>query len=386
MVARSAEIIGRDDLKKAIESGRRLRVKLGVDPTNPNLHLGHIVPLRMLRSFQDAGHKAVVIIGDFTAEIGDPSGQSQARKQLTPKEVRQNEETYREQIGKIINLKRAEVRHNGEWFRKMKLGDFLNLLAKFSLKSSWQREDFQKRLAEGREVHLHEAMYHVLQAFDSVVVKADVELGSLDQKLNIMSGRELQGKEGARPQDIVLVPYLIGLDGRQKMSKSVGNTINLKDPADEMFGKVMSVPDKLIVNYAELAAWLLPERVKEIERKLKEGQLNPRDAKLDVAEAVSALYHGVKKAKTSRERFLGVFSKKEIPDSAPAAAVAGRTFAPADLLVAIGAAASKSEARRLILGRAVEVDGRKLNVGARVIRPEKGSVIRVGKKRFFRAV
>lgn len=382
LAERSAEIIGGENLKKEIKSGKKLRVKLGLDPTNPDLHLGHVVPLRILRAFQDAGHQAVVIIGDFTGGIGDPSGRVQVRRQLAPKEIKQNEKTYRAQIGKIIDLQKAELRHNRQWFGKMKLSDFLNLAANFTLKSSCERQDFQKRLAQGREVRLHEAMYHVLQAYDSVMVKADVELGALDQKLNLISGRDLQSKMGLKPQDIVLAPYLIGLDGRQKMSKSVGNTINLRDSAEEMLGKTMSIPDRLILNYAELAAWLSSDEIRKIERRLASGE-NPRDVKLDVAEAVAALYHGVKRARKARGGFLRVFSGRKVPTKAPSADLAKKNYEPAELILALKAASSKSQARRLIRGKALEVDGRTVE-GGEEVKVNPGSVIRVGKKKFFR--
>ncbi len=381
---RSQEIIGRDDLRNALATGKKLRVKLGVDPTSPRLHLGHVVPLRILRAFQDAGHKAVVIIGDFTAGIGDPSGRAQARKQLSPREVRANERVYRREIGRVVRLEKTEFRHNSEWLAKVKLGDFLGLLMNFSLKSSWEREDFQRRLAEGKEVRLHEAMYHVLQAYDSVVVGADVELGSLDQKLNILAGRELQKKMGQKPQSVVLLPYLLGLSGGQKMSKSAGNTINLGDSAKDMVGKVMSIPDALIINYAELAAWFPPAKVEEIKKHLAKGG-NPRDVKMDIAEAVSALYHGGGAGSKARAEFLAVFSKKQLPKKMLEVKLAQGWHDALRIIGELGAVSSKSEARRLARGRALEVDGKKVGPGEKVeVRP--GSIVRLGKKKFYRII
>lgn len=385
LTERSAEIIGADSLRIKIQTPKKLRVKLGIDPTTPDLHLGHVVTLRILKMFQDAGHRAVLIIGDFTAQIGDPSGAAAARRQLTTSDVRRNERTYLSQASKVLDLRKTEVRHNSEWYGRMGVKAFLNLLARFSLKSAWQREDFQKRLAAGKEVHLHEAMYHVLQAYDSVAVRADVEIGALDQRLNIIAGRELQGKSGKTPQDIVLAPYLIGVDGKAKMSKSIGNTVNLLDSSTEMFGKVMSIPDHLIVNYSELAAWMSPAEVREIRRRL-DNRHNPRDAKLDVAEAVTGLYHGSAAAQRARGLFLKLFSKKELTASVPALRLKHGLYKPINLLRIIKAASSQSEARRLIKGMALEVDGRAISDARNEVSIKSGSVIRSGKKKFFRVL
>lgn len=380
---RAREIITLADLRRRLASRRRLRVKLGIDPTTPDLHLGHIVPLRMLAAFQDAGHQAVLIIGDFTAEIGDPSGAGTARRQLTAAEVKRNERTYFSQAGAVLDLRKTEVHHNSEWYGRMRAGAFLNLLTRFSLKSAWQREDFQKRIAGGREVRLHEAMYHVLQAYDSVAVRADVEIGSLDQKLNMLAGRALQAKLGSAPQDVVLTPYLIGLDGKRKMSKSIGNTVNLSDSASDMVGRVMSVPDALIVHYAELAAWLPARAIRAIRQRLGRRE-NPRDVKLDVAEAVARLYHGPAAAKRARAEFIRVFSRGELPREPQTVPLRPGGHHPAELLVAIKAAVSKSQARRLIAGGAVTIDGRPLTLRERTAALRRGSIIQVGKKRFFK--
>ncbi len=380
---RAAEVISLEHLRRKLESGKKLRVKLGVDPTTPHLHLGHIVPFRMLRAFQEAGHRAVVIIGDFTAQIGDPAEREAERRALTPAEVRENERTYSGQIGRVLDLKRAEVHHNREWFSKLNAAEFLRLLMHFPLRSAWEREDFQKRLAAGREVRLHEAMYPVLQAYDSVVVRADVELGSIDQKLNVLAGRELQRSLGVEPQEVILLSYLIGLDGRMKMSKSLPNAINLDDSAREMFGKVMSIPDHLIENYARLAAWLPPARVASIRRRLSAGA-NPRDLKLELAEAVTALYHGRASSRRAHEEFLAVFARREIPASAPTVRLDPGVYSPVELIRALKVAGSKSEARRLVAGGALEVNGRKVHLGDARIVIRRRAAIRVGKRKFFR--
>lgn len=380
---RSREVIDPASLKRKLRQRRNLRIKLGIDPTTPELHLGHLVPLKMLRSFQDAGHRAVLIIGDFTAQIGDPSGKMRARRQLAAEEIKLNERTYRAQIGKVLDLKRAEVRYNSEWHGRMKLKQFLELLKHFALKTACQRQDFQARLRSAKPVFLHEAMYSVLQAYDSVAVRADVEIGGLDQRLNLLAGRELQRSLNQPPQDVVLMPYLIGLDGRQKMSKSAGNTINLTDGAPDMFGKTMSIPDGLIADYARLAAWLEPHDVANLLRRLASGE-NPRDVKLDVAEAVVRAHHGRREAEGAREMFLAAFSRRELSQAAAAVRIAHRPYRALELLLRLGAARSRSEGRRLIKGRGLAVDGRIISDPGQEIKFSIGKIIRVGKRRLFR--
>lgn len=381
--AQSAEIVRAEEFSRVLDEGRKLRVKLGIDVSKPNLHLGHVVSLRMLRSFQDAGHTAILIIGDFTAMIGDPSGQSLERVPLSAAEVKKNERTYLRQIGKILDLERTEIHHNSEWYASMKLAKFLDLLTKFSLKGAWERDDFQKRLGAGKPVYLHEAMYHVLQAYDSVSVGADVELGGLDQKLNIFAGRELQAKLGESPQMVVLLPYLIGLDGKQKMSKSLENAIHLTDSANAMFGKMMAIPDSLILNYAKLAAWLSPASVRMVEDRLKKE--NPRDVKLDIAEAVVGLYHKKMGAERAREAFIRTFSKRDTASMAVPVSLPLQQYGALELLEALHVVHSKSEARRLVVGRALEIDGRTVTLQDQGLFIRSGTIIRVGKKSFFRA-
>ncbi|OHA08355.1 MAG: tyrosine--tRNA ligase [Candidatus Sungbacteria bacterium RIFCSPLOWO2_01_FULL_60_25] len=379
---RSVELIDRNSIAARMASGRRIRVKLGIDPTAPHLHIGHMLPIRFLRAFQDAGHRAVLIIGDFTAQIGDPSGQGATRAQLFPGEVKRNERTYLRQVAGALDLRRAEVHHNSEWFGKMRLAEFLGLLTRFALKSAWEREDFQRRLGAGKSVRLHEAIYPVLQAFDSVAVRADIELGGADQRLNLLAGRELQSSLGAVAQDVVLLPYLIGIDGKEKMSKSVGNTINTEDSAASMFGKAMSIPDGLIIPYARLAAWLSGAEVASFKRALAAGA-NPRDAKLTVAEGIARLYHGAAAARKARSGFIRVFSKRDRTAGLPPSPAGAGEHDPFDLLMRLGVR-SKAEARRLIAGRALEVDGSVIPSGRKAVTLRSGSVIRLGKKRFFR--
>src|SRR3989344_8712136 len=378
---RSVELIHRKSIAARIASGRRLRVKLGIDPTAPHLHIGHMLPIRFLRAFQDAGHQAVLIIGDLTAQIGDPSGRGATRVQLSLRDVKQNERAYLREVGKVLDLRRAEVRHNSEWFGKMRLGEFLGLLTRFALKSAWEREDFQERLRAGKSVRLHEAMYPVLQAYDSVAIRADIELGGVDQRLNLLAGRELQSSLGAVAQDVVLLPYLIGIDGKEKMSKSVGNTINTEDSAASMFGKAMSIPDGLIIPYARLAAWLSGAEVASFKRALA-ARANPRDATPTVAQRIARMYHGAAAARKARSGFIRVFSKRDRTAGLPPSPAGAGEHDPFDLLMRLGVR-SKAEARRLIAGRALEVDGSVIPSGRKAVTLRSGSVIRLGKKRFF---
>lgn len=383
VVNRSEEIIERTSFRHKLAQRKNLRVKLGIDPTSPDLHLGHLVPIKMLRAFQEAGHKAVLIIGDFTGEIGDPSGKSRTRRQLTPAEVKVNQQTYRRQLGRVLDFRSAEVHYNSEWHSRMSSREFLRLLAHFPLKAAWEREDFQRRLKSGKAVWLHEAMYSVLQAYDSVAVRADIELGSLDQKLNLLAGRELQRSLGQPPQDVVLLPYLIGLDGREKMSKTFGNTINLRDSSGEMFGKAMSIPDRLIINYAKFAAWMSLPEVRAIQRRLENGE-NPRDAKLDVAQALVRLHYGPVQAGRAHQAFLQIYSRRELPRRAARANPKPGNHRPIELMRALGAVPSLSQARRLLRGRALEIDGRVINPGDKYVSIHRGSIIRLGKNRFFK--
>lgn len=377
----ATEIIDRASLEKKLASGKKLRVKLGADPTAPDLHLGHVLVLHTLRAFQDAGHIAVFIIGDYTAAIGDPSGKIKTRPALSEVDIKKNAKTYFEQIGRIIDLKKAEIRYNSEWFSKLLLADFLRVVARFSTNRILDREDFRKRLDKKEEVAHHETLYQIMQAYDSVAIRADVELGGMDQKLNLLAGRELQKKMGFPEQDLVLLPLLIGLDGKQKMSKSLGNYIALADSADEMVGKIMSLPDNLIIHYARHAAFVDAKEIAAWERRL--GKENPRDVKLELAECIAARYHGMRKAQDAREAFVRLFSKKDLSRIAPRRLKKNKYTLP-ELLLEVGYASSKSEARRLILQGAVEINQEVLKDPYKEIAVRSGDLVRVGKQRVFR--
>ncbi len=383
-----SDVILRESLTRKLYSGKKLRVKLGADPTAPDLHLGHAVLLWKLREFQDAGHKIVFIIGDFTASVGDPSGRSQARPVLNETEIKQNAKTYFTQVGKILDVKKIEVRRNSEWLGKLSLRGWLKVLERFTVSRLLERDDFEKRLKSGQEVWLHEVMYPLLQAYDSVAVRADVELGGGDQLFNLLAGRALQEKSGQPPQDILVTDYVVGLDGEKKMSKSLGNYIGIVERPEMMFGKVMSLPDELMLSYFRLATRRSEDEIKFFARRLEKGE-NPRDVKLDLASDIVTLYHGAKLALRARAEFIKVFSRKETPSSMGERQIAEGSYEAAALLLTLGLAKSRSEARRLIEqggAEAIPARGlaRKLEDPREMLSISDRMVIRVGKTHFIR--
>ena len=368
------EVIVREHLERALKSGKKLRVKFGIDPTSPEMHLGHLVPLLKLKQFQDAGHKVVFIIGDFTAMIGDPSGRSETRKPLTEADVKKNMKTYLEQAKKVLNVKKAEVRHNSEWFKKGGVKLLLEMASKVSVQQVLKRDDFEKRMQAGEEVSVQEELYPMLQGYDSVAVKADVEIGGTDQKFNLLMGRRLQRAYGQGEQDIMTLPLLVGTDGIRKMGKSFGNVIALRDAPADMYGKVMSVPDGLTSTYAEL---FMQEAVPEAE--------NPYEVKRRLAHAIVAMLHDEKSAEKAEASFVRTFSKKEEPEDMPTIGVPDDEISIIDLLLLSGVK-SKGEARRLVTQKAVDVRGVTIGDPNEPITVGKPLTLKVGKKKFFRIV
>ena len=361
----ASAIVPRDDLVKKLESGRSLRVKLGVDPTAPDLHLGHAVPLRKLRQFQDLGHTVVLIIGDFTARIGDPSGRNATRPPLTGAEIDANATTYTDQAFRILDKDRTELRYNSEWLGKLDFEKILWLTSQFTVARILERDDFSKRYAEQRTISLHEFLYPVMQAYDSVAIEADVELGGTDQLFNLLAGRELMEKLGAKPQVCLTLPLLEGTDGVQKMSKSYGNYIGLTDEPADMFGKVMSIPDALIVKYFRLCTATRVDEVDALEAGLDSGSEHPNLVKRRLARDIVALYHGEPASTEAEGAFDRVFKQHELPDDIPVAVVEARdpVFLPA-LLKEIGLVPTSSEGRRSIDGGGVRIDGQAVPAGA----------------------
>jgi len=378
-----AEIIERSHLERALKSKKKLRVKLGIDPTAPDLHLGHAVVLRKLKQFQDLGHKVVLIIGDFTGTIGDPTGRSEERKPLSREEIKQNEKNYLKELGKILDIRKVEVRHNSEWFLKEGIAAVLALAKAGTIQQVLHRADFKKRLDEGKDITLLETMYPLFQGYDSVKIKADIELGGTDQLFNVLMGRKIQRYFGLPEQDILTVPLLEGTDGVRKMSKSFGNYIALNDPPAEMFGKLMSIKDNLIIKYFELCTGVPEKRISELKRLLKTKKINPRDAKMILAYEVVSLYHGKQKAKAASEEFKRVFKAGELPNEIPQIKVKKGKMGIVDLLVEIGFASSKSAATRLVTQGGVRINGDRITNPKEIIEiPKTGIIIRAGKRKF----
>jgi len=352
---RAVEIHVEDHLRSRLERGDKMRVKLGLDPTAPDLHVGHLVVLDTLRMFQDEGHTVVVIIGDYTAMIGDPSGRSETRPMLTEDQVEKNAETYFKQLDLVLDRKKIEVRRNSEWLAAMSAADILRLLAKATLQQVLQREDFAERIKSGAAVGAHEILYPFNQAYDSVAVKADVEIGGTDQLFNLLFGREIQKAYGQEPQDVAVFPLLEGTDGVQKMSKSLGNYIGINEPPEQIYGKTMSIRDELIERYVRLVSGLDPIQQAEV------LALGPRDAKAALARQLVDRLHGDEAAKRAEEDFNTKFRKREIPDQKETHTIVGPTDL-VSLLVATGIANSRNEARRLLEQGGVRVNKEKVGL------------------------
>ena len=386
-----ADIVPIEALKAKLTTGRTLTIKLGVDPTAPDLHLGHAVPLRKLRQFQDLGHRVVLIIGDFTALIGDPSGRSTTRPALTPEQIESNATTYIEQAFKVLDPDKTTMRRNSEWLGPLGFADILRLTSQFTVARILERDDFQKRYREGVGISLHELLYPMAQAYDSVAIEADVELGGTDQLFNLLAGRELMEKMGLEPQVCLTLPLLEGTDGVQKMSKSYGNYIGLTDAPDDMFGKVMSIPDELMIKYYRLCTAVLVEEIDSLEAALGSGQEHPNVAKRRLAREIVSLYHGPDAAILAEEAFDRVFKHREMPEDIAEVRVQriDPVYLPG-LMKDAGLAPTASEARRLIDGGAVRIDGEPV-----VLPPGEyslpwiavdGRVLQAGKRRYARIV
>lgn len=381
-----AEVIDQKHLEQQLSSGKKLRIKLGIDPTGAKLHLGHAVVLQILRRFQDLGHTAVLIIGDTTALIGDPSGKNETRPALTAKDIAANFATYERQALKVLDKQKLEVRWQSEWFKDFNLVDVIREASKLSAGWIMSHETFRMRLKEGQPLALHELLYPLVQAYDSVAVKADVELGALDQKFNLLTGRELMRSHGLEPQDTVLANYLIGTDG-QKMGKSLGNFIALEDEPNDMFGKIMSVNDDLIVKYFEYATRVPMTEVKEYEAQLKNGA-NPRDIKKRLGAEIVTLYHGAEAAGKASDEWAKVFSNKEKPTEISTVKITPGSYEPSNLIVAAGLAKSRSEAKRLIAQGGVKfADGLITNDDVFwEIKGDDNLLIQVGKRKFVKII
>ena len=379
-IARGAEeIIPLDELKKKLESGRQLTIKLGMDPTAPDIHLGHTVILNKLRTFQKLGHKIVLIIGDFTASIGDPSGKNSTRPELPREQIIENAKTYAEQAFKILDKGLTEIRYNSEWCEKLGAAGTIKLASKLTVARMLERDDFSKRFASQQPIAIHEFLYPLFQGYDSVAIKADVELGGTDQKFNLLMGRELQKDAGMEPQCVLMMPLLVGLDGVVKMSKSKHNYIGVTEAPKEMFGKIMSISDELMWSYYDLLSFKNIDEIKAVHDKCNSGEMNPRDAKIELGREIVARYHGEDAANAAVEGFKSQFAKGALPDEIPEVTVTSTTIP--NLLKDAGLCASTSDAMRMIKQSAVKCDGKVItDKGAPV--EKRTAIWQVGKRRF----
>ena len=379
------EIIGLEELKEKLKSKKELVVKLGLHSSAPDIHLGHTVVLRKLKQIQDLGHKVVIIIGDFTGKIGDPTGKSKARKPLTTEQVLENAKTYETQIFKILDRDKTEVKFNSEWLSKMTFEEVIRLAAKSTVARMLERDDFKKRYENNMSISLHEFFYPLMQGFDSVEIKADIEMGGTDQRFNVLMGRMLQKEFGQEPQSIIIMPLLEGLDGENKMSKSLGNYIGIDESATIMFEKAMRIPDGLIIKYFELVTDIHPDIIERIRKDLEEDNVNPRDVKISLAKEIVELYHGKEEAKLAEDRFRKVFQKGEIPDDIKTVEVNSGDFNLADIVLGNKLVPSKKEFRRLVEQGGVKVNGERISKIDEVPLASE-LIIQIGKKKFIKVI
>ena len=384
----ASEIIPEEELvskiEKSIKTNTQLIIKLGCDPSRPDLHIGHSVVLRKLEQFQSLGHQAVLIIGDFTGMIGDPSGRNITRPSLSLEEARKNGQSYFEQASKILDKEKTKILHNSDWLGKMSFEDVIRLSSKYTVARMLERDDFTKRYKTGLPISMHELLYPLAQAMDSVVIKSDVELGGTDQKFNLLVGRDIQREHGLEPQVILTMPLIAGTDGVEKMSKSYDNYIGISDPPKDIYGRTLSIPDKLIYNYFELATDISKDELAKIKNQLEDGKTNPRNLKRQLARTFVRMYYDELASKNAEDEFDKIFIKKDVPDEIPEfnlSAFSGQINIM-DLIVEVKFAPSKSEARRLVLQGGVSIDSKKINDINTSINIKNGQILKVGKRKF----
>jgi tyrosyl-tRNA synthetase len=376
------EVIEKESLKKKLESGKQLRIKLGIDPTGSQLHIGHAVPLRKLKQFQDLGHQVILLIGDYTATIGDPSGRNETRPILSMEQIKENEKTYIDQAAKVLDMSKVEIRHNGEWYGQNNFtGLLMELTSKITVARILERDDFQKRIKEGSDIQMQEIMYPLLQGYDSVALEADVELGGTDQKFNLLMGRKIQKRYNQKEQDVITVPLLVGTDGVKKMSKTYDNFIALEDKANEMYGKTMSVADELIIKYFELVTNVSMEEIKKLAKELENGA-NPRDLKMRLAFEIVKMYHNEAEAKSAQENFINTFAKKQVPEEMPE--VKPSVYDLITILTESKICKSKSEVRQMIDQGGVKVNEKKVPNGEYNFVIKSGDIVQKGSRFFVR--
>lgn len=384
------EIVPREELEKKLQksydTGVPLRIKLGVDPTAPDVHFGHSVVMRKLRQFQDLGHTVVLIVGDYTAMIGDPSGRNKMRPRLSHEQVLENAKEYQEQFFKVVRREQVEIRYNGDWFSKLPFNKVTELMGQFTVAQMLEREDFNNRYSNNQPISLHEFMYPMMQGYDSVAIASDVELGGTDQKFNVLRGRDLQIFEGMEPQIGMFMPILLGTDGKVKMSKSIGNYVGLTEPADVMYHKIYSLADELIENWFELLTIVPLAEIHLMVKKIASGEMNPNDAKHLLAIDIVSQYYGVEAAEAAAQKEREVHSGNAIPSDAVECSLSSNAYGVLDLLVAIGAFASKGEARRMVLNGGVKLNSEKISdpqMNVNIVGNDT-LLVQIGKRKFFK--
>jgi tyrosyl-tRNA synthetase len=380
------EVIGEDDLKRKLASGRPLRVKLGIDPTSPNVHLGFTVVMRKLRQFQDLGHKVILIVGDYTATVGDPSGKNKTRPILSHEDVLRNAETYKQQFFQIVDPARTEVVFNGSWFGKMTFTQVTQLMAQITVAQMLEREDFKNRYEGGQPISLHEFLYPMMQAYDSIEIKSDIELGGTDQKFNVLRGRELQRSVGQEAQVGMFLPILLGTDGKEKMSKSLGNTIGVNEPAQSMYHKLFTLPDALVRSYYELLTSIPMDEIAADEKAMAAGSLHPNAWKEKLARNIVAQYHGAEAAETAVQEEKRIHSGEALPTNIPEKTFAPGDYGLLDLLTQSGLTKSNGEARRLVENGGVQWDGNKCGDPKQRLTLSGSHILKAGKRAFVRLI
>ena len=382
----TVDLIPEDELVKKIENSiiknKPLIIKQGFDPTAPDIHLGHTVGIRKLKQFQDLGHQVIVIIGDYTAMVGDPSEKNSTRPRLTHHEVMKNAETYQKQFFKILDKRKTKIRHNGEWFSKMSFDEIMALASKFTVARMLERDDFSNRYNNQLPISIHEFFYPLMQGYDSVMIKADVELGATEQKFNLVIARQIQKEYGIEQQIVLTLPVLVGIDGTQRMSKSLGNYIGIDEPISEIYGKIMSIPDELIYPYFELVSDVSLSELTIIKKQLEDPTTNPRDIKKYLARTVVKMYYGEKDSTDAEVEFERIFVEKELPDTIPEFIMDQSHFRIDDLLIQTKTAQSKSDARRLVKQGGVSINGEKISDPFTTIQIESEIILKVGKRKF----
>jgi len=383
--ANCVDLYSEPELLERLKNGVPLRVKLGVDPSRPDLHLGHAVVLRKLATFQNLGHQVVLVIGDFTARIGDPSGRSQTRPMLSAEEVGLYAKSYEEQVFRVLDPVKTEIRFNGEWLDKLNFEKVIRLAAKYTIARMLERDDFAKRYASHEPISVSEFLYPLAQAYDSVAIKADVELGGTDQLFNLLVGRKIQEEYGQPPQIVMTMPLIEGTDGQMKMSKSYGNYIAFNDTPEDVYGKVMSIPDTLLLKYLRLLTDIDAETLTLYERNIREGRVNPRDYKMELARRMVELLYDPEEAERAQEEFVRVFQKRDLPSEIPELLLDGASIETVDLLTKAGVP-SRSEAKRLVQQGGVTLDDRKLEDPFAVLSLSESMILKIGKRKYYRIV